>query len=417
VNLAWISVAALMIAILVSCTTQVNVGILCVAFAWIVGVYLGGMRVEEVAAGFPVQLFLTLSGVSLLFTQAQVNGTLDKIAHLAVRGCRGNVGFVPVGFFILAAALASAGPGNIATAAMLAPMAMSVAGRLGIPSFLMAIMVGNGANAGALSPLAPTGIIVNALMVRVGLGGLEWQTYRNNLGAHAAVALAGYLLFGGWRLFHLGSEQVAAAAAGVAGRDTQFTVRNWITLSVIACLICSALFLKLNVGMAAFAGAALLTLLRVADHDTPLRKMPWPVIIMVSGVTMLIALLEKTQGISLFADLIAKISTPRSVTGVVAFVTGSISAYSSTSGVVLPAFLPTVPSLVEKLGGGDPSAIASSMNVGAHLVDVSPLSTIGALCLASAAPGEEPRRLFLQLLAWGLSMTLVGAIACFLLFR
>jgi di/tricarboxylate transporter len=145
--------------------------------------------------------------------------------------------------------------------------------------------------------------------------------------------------------------------------------------------------------------------------------MPWPVIIMVSGVTMLIALLEKTQGISLFADLIAKISTPRSVTGVVAFVTGSISAYSSTSGVVLPAFLPTVPSLVEKLGGGDPSAIASSMNVGAHLVDVSPLSTIGALCLASAAPGEEPRRLFLQLLAWGLSMTLVGAIACFLLFR
>jgi hypothetical protein len=32
--------------------------------------------------------------------------------------------------------------------------------------------------------------------------------------------------------------------------------------------------------------------------------MPWPVIVMVSGVTMLIALPEKTQRLSLFADLL-----------------------------------------------------------------------------------------------------------------
>ena len=70
----------------------------------------------------------------------------------------------------------------------------------------------------------------------------------------------------------------------------------------------------------------------------------------------------------------------------VAFVTGLVSVYSSTSGVVLPAFLPTVPGLVERLGGGDPMAIASSMVVGGHLVDLSPLSTIGALCIA-ALPG------------------------------
>jgi len=50
-----------------------------------------------------------------------------------------------------------------------------------------------------------------------------------------------------------------------------------------------------------------------------------------------------------------------------------------------------------------------------HLVDVSPLSTIGALCLASVT-GEESRRLFNQLLAWGFSMTIVGAILCYLVF-
>lgn len=415
-NLAWVSLAALFAAILISCTTQINVGILCVAFAWIIGVYLGGMGVADVTAGFPVQLFLTLAGVTLLFTQAQVNGTLDKIAHIAVRGCRGNVGVIPIGFFVLGAGLASMGPGNIATAALLAPMAMGVAGRVGVPAFLMAIMVGNGANAGALSPVAPTGVIVNGLMERIGLGGLEWVTYRNNLLAHAAVAFGGYLLFGGWRLFGLGSKNVRSAAAEIAGRDGTFDVRNWITVAVIVLLVTGAIAFDVNVGMAAFAGAALLTLLRIADHESAIRKMPWPVIVMVSGVTMLIAMLEKTHGMTLFTDLLARIASAETVTGVIAFITGLISAYSSTSGVVLPAFLPTIPGLVERLGGGDPVAIASSMNVGAHLVDVSPLSTIGALCLASAPIGENPRALFMKLLAWGMSMTVVGAIACYLLF-
>ena len=81
--------------------------------------------------------------------------------------------------------------------------------------------------------------------------------------------------------------------------------------------------------------------------------------------------------------------------------TGAISTYSSTSGVVLPAFLPTVPTLVSRLGGGEPLAVALSINVGSSLVDVSPLSTIGALCVAAVADPTESRALFRQLMIWG----------------
>jgi hypothetical protein len=78
-------------------------------------------------------------------------------------------------------------------------------------------------------------------------------------------------------------------------------------------------------------------------------------------------------------------------------------------------FLPMVPGLAEQLPGASPIAIAASMNVGGHLVDVSPLSTIGALCMAGAS-AEESQALFTKLLAWGLSMTLVGALLCYLVF-
>jgi hypothetical protein len=80
--------------------------------------------------------------------------------------------------------------------------------------------------------------------------------------------------------------------------------------------------------------------------------------------------------------------------------------------VVLPAFLPTVPGLVEQLGGGNPLAIALSINVGASMVDVSPLSTIGALCVATVTDAVVARRLFRLLLIWGLSMAVVAAVLC-----
>jgi Na+/H+ antiporter NhaD/arsenite permease-like protein len=423
-NLAVISVCALALAVFVSCVSRLNVGVLAIALAWIVGVYIGGMPVSAIMSGFPSQLFLTLTGVTLLFALAQSNGTLERLTVHAVRLCRGNRGTIPVMFFGLGVAIASIGPGNIATAALLAPLAMATAARTGIPLFLMAIMVGNGANAGSLSPIAPTGIIVNGLMARNGLPGFELQSYLYNLLAHAIVAFAGYALFGGVALFRRGSSlpsgplegsPASALDDGVDSQNGPFERRHWITIAVIAALIVSAIGANVHVGMAAFLGAVILVLTGSADDGEGIKRMPWRVIVMVCGVTVLISLVEKAQGLDLVVSLVATISSANTVTAIVAFLTGVVSVYSSTSGVVLPAFLPIVPGLAEQLPGASALGIAMSMNVSGHLVDLSPLSTLGALCIA-AASADESRALFNKLLAWGLSMTVVGALLCYLVF-
>jgi Na+/H+ antiporter NhaD/arsenite permease-like protein len=412
-NVAVVSVCALVLAVLVSCVSRLNVGVLSLALAWIVGVYVAGMPLNAVMAGFPSQLFLTLAGVTLLFALAQTNGTLERLVHHAVRICRGNCGTIPIVFFALGAALSSIGPGNIASAALLAPVAMATAARTRIPLFLMAIMVGNGANSGALSPIAPTGIIVDGLMARNGLPGLEIQAYIYNLLAHALVAFGGYALFGGLALFRAG--RASAEESDDASHGGPFERRHWITIGVIAALIVSVITTSVHVGMGAFAGAAILVLTGSADDGEAVKRMPWRVIVMVCGVTVLIALVEKTQGLGLLVSLVARIASPGTVTAVVAFLTGVVSVYSSTSGVVLPAFLPLVPGLAQQLPGASAAGIAMSMNIGGHLVDVSPLSTIGALCMAGAA-ADESRALFNRLLAWGLSMTIVGAVLCWAMF-
>ena len=420
IELAWISLAALVIVIVLSCTTAVNPGFASLALAWIIGIYIApswGKRftIGEILSGFPTELFLTLVGVTLLFTLARGNGTLDQLVRAALTVCRGNAAIIPFVFFGLALGIASIGAGNIAAAALIAPLAMAVATEARISPFLMTLMVGHGSIAGALSPIAPTGIIANGLMTRMGMSGFERQNYLYNLVANSLAASAAYLVFGGLRLwtqapeFDRTNHTTPSPAIAMAPK-------HWITFGAIGVLVIGVIGFQLHIGMCAFAMAVLLTLAKVADEKPAIQAIPWSVIVMVCGVTVLTSLLEKTGGIDLFTTILARFATHRTVTGLIALVTGVASVYSSTSGVVLPALLPSVPGLVAKLGGGNPLAIASSILIGGHLVDVSPLSTIGALCIASAPASGDRRSLFNQVLAWGLSMSVAGAIGCYLVF-
>ena len=411
-SLAWISVGALVLAVTLSCTTTINVGVLSLALALAVGVFLAGMTPAQVLEGFPTDLLVTLVGVTLLFAIAECNGTLARVTARAVRLCRGHAGVLPIMFFAIGFAVATIGAGATPASALLAPSAMAAAGRAGVPPLLMAIMTGNGALAGTLSPFAPTGIVAHGVMERIGLDGVEWQTFAYNALAHAIVGFGGFFLLGGWKLF-VRRDGVVRAEEPENGPMER---RHWITAAGIAALVVTVAGFGLNVGMMAIIIAAVLVLARTVDEAKAIQRMPWGVILMVTGVTVLVAMMQEAEGMALITSGIARVSTAATIEAVVAFGTGAVSVYSSTSGVVLPAFLPMVPELSARVGGANPLDIAWSMNVGASLVDLSALSTVGALFIAGAPPGTNVRTLFNGLLAWGLSMAVVGGLLCWALF-
>jgi Na+/H+ antiporter NhaD/arsenite permease-like protein len=401
---AVLALVAFLLAIALSMTTRVNVGLLAIALAWAIGVYAAHLSGEALVGGFPSGLFITLAGVTLLFAVAKSNGTLDLLAGHAARVVRGNAGLLPIVFFGLAFVLSAMGPGAVASVAIVAPIAMPVGMRAGVPNLLGAIMIGTGANAGNLSPISAVGAMVNGLLARIGLTGVEWKVAAANFLVHLVVAVAAYVLFGGARLYRAGRAAETVAAA------QRFERRHWVTIGVIATWMVAVSAFRVHVGLAAFAAATVLILARVVEERDAIARIPLEIILMVTGVTMLVAVLEKTGGMDLFTGMIARIATPATINGVIALVTGLISTYSSTSGVVLPAFLPMVPGLVRDVGGGDPLAVALSINVGSALVDVSPLSTLGALCVATVHDPVAARDLFRKLLLWGFSMAAIGAL-------
>lgn len=414
-SVAIISLIALLIAIVVSCFLPYNVGLLSIAFAFLVGVLFAGMKASAILSGFPTSLFIILVGVTYLFSIAEVNGTLERMSNTCIRLVRGKRSLVPIVFFVLGFFLSAIGPGAIPVTALLAPPAMALASKMKINPFLMALFVANGANAAALSPITPSGAIAVGILKNLGRPDISWELFRNTAIANVVIQIFAYFAFGGLALLRPSNDAVGNSNLSTTIVALSYERKHVLTLVGIAMLLLGTLVLKYDVGLLGIVIGVILTILGCAEEGKVIKSMPWGVILMVCGVTVLVNLMSKTGGMDMAVKAMATISTPNTLTFTATFIPGIVSAYASSTGVVLPAFLPLVDGLVKAVGA-DFTSVFSGVCLGAFIVDASPLSTLGALMLGAATPEMDKRKLFNQLMIWGLSMSVVGAVVAWIIF-
>ena len=352
---------------------------------------------------------------------------MEKFSAVCVRLAKSNIRLIPFILFFLVTFITTIGPGNIATCALMAPMCMAIAGRIGLSPFCMTLLVVGAANGAAFSPFSPTGIISNGLIAQwapqVGipqeaLSGIAWKIHWNSEIVQGIVNFGGFFLTGGiaWMAKAKGGANFDIDT--IAPKPEPFDWKQKYTLFTMLVLVCGVIFFKLDVGMMAFVIGTTYILFNIADDGEAVKAMPWGVIVMVCGMSVLINVMDKAGGLNALIDVIAIISNGTTITGVVGFIAGLLSAYSSSSGVIMPMFLSMVPGLLEAVNTVDADhavRLASSIDIGAHLVDTSPLSTLGALCIANAVT-EDKGVLFRNLLLWGLSMSVVGGVVCYVAF-
>jgi Na+/H+ antiporter NhaD/arsenite permease-like protein len=354
---------------------------------------------------------LTLVGITLMFGMAQQNGTLDRLAGFAIKAARGQPALLPFIFFLLTFILSAIGPGNIAAVALLAPIGMAVAVNAGVSPLVMAIMICTGANAGAFSPIALTGIVNVGLMSQIGIDdpSTTFRIFFLVAALQSVSALAAYFIFRGYRVRQDAPKVITVQQSQIES----FEVRHFITLLAILTLVIGVVVFNVAVVVGAFVLAGLLALFKIGDIEIGLQHLPWGVISLVAGISVLVGLLEATGSLDLATNLLASYSSSETVNALLAFTTGLISIYSSSSGVVMPTFVPLLPGLLQALGGGNLTDMVVAVDIGSHLVDVSPLSTLGALCLAALPQTANKSVLFRRLLLWGVSMSVAGAVLAF----
>ncbi len=374
--MALLSLVFLLIAIFLGFFRKMNTGLLSIAFALVLG-RMVGIADAEIIKGFNASLFLMLLGVTYLFSLAQLNGTLDLLAQKVIALAGKRIYLIPIIIYVFSTILAAIGPGTVPTMAIMMVFSMALAAEMKISPVLLATLTALGATGGGVSPLAATGIIGINLCAEFGLTGIEKEFLLNGILASTIYAVIVYVLLGGYKL--------KAQAEGTAKAIAAFNYKQLLTLAGIAAMVLLVMVWRINVGLVSFAVAAVLSFLRVSDEAKALKHIPWGTLLLITGVGVLMQLIIDLGGIDVLSSILVSVMSERTAAAVMGMTAGIMSWFSSTSGVVMPTLIPTIPHVAQQLGGVNQLELASTITMVANTASISPLSTGGALALAAYA--------------------------------
>ncbi len=435
-----IPILALAVMFLAATVLPVNMGALGFVAAFFVGTLSLHMSSDDIIAGFPSSLFLTLVGITYLFAIAQNNGTVDLMVRGAVRLVRGRVALIPWVMFGITAVLTSIGALGPAAVAIVAPIALGFAARYKINALLMGMMVVHGAQAGGFSPISIYGVTVNDIASKAGLTNSPLTLFLGSLLFNAAIGVLLFVFLGGRDLIGRsvhddGAEDTEGTGAGGSGggvpatggdsgsggatatkvRPTAtlagaparpgVTFDQALTLVGLAALAVFSLILDLDVGFISMTVAVVLALASPKAQKGAIAQISWSTVLLIGGVLTFVGVLQEAGTVEYVGNAVASLGMPLLVALLLCYIGAIVSAFASST-AILGA---TIPLAVPFLLAGEVGAVGVivALAISSTIVDVSPFSTNGALVLANAQNVDRDR-FYKQILKYSALVVAIG---------
>lgn len=442
-NIQLLSIALLVGMFIVATLQPINMGALAFACAFLVGSLMMNMKAVDIFAGFPSDLFLTLVGITYLFSIAQINGTIDWLVEGAVKLVRGHVAWIPWVMFLVAAIITGFGALGPAAVAILAPVALGFAFQYRLNPVMMGLMVIHGAQAGGFSPISIYGGITNQIVGKAGLPFAPTSLFLSSFFFNLAIAVLVFVIFGGAKVLHirktasgplpdLHPEGVAQAIVGHGGTPaapishyifeeaqkntsllSSLTPERVMTLIGLTALAVGALVFKFNVGLVAVTVAVALALLSPKTQKAAIDKVSWSTVLLIAGIITYVGVMEKIGTIGYVADGISSLGKPLLVALLLCFTGAIVSAFASST-ALLGAIIPlAVPFLLQ--GHISAIGVVAAIAISTTIVDTSPFSTNGALVVANAQESDRDSVLK-TLLIYSALIAIIGPIVAWLVF-
>ena len=388
-----LALACLIGAIVLGFVKKVNVGIVCLGLALILG-KIGGISDGDIYAGFPYKLFCTLLGTMLFFSLLQQNGTLEKISQKLIGLCGKNTFLVPVIIYIVSYLLSAAGPGAISVQSVTVLFAVSLAVQMNASPVLMGAMAILGAVGGTASPIALTGIIVEELLLEMDITGMGMPIFLGVSLANFTCAVVTYVVLGGYK--------IRQAPGTVQKTVEKFDGKQIMSLIAILVMVVLVVGFAFDVGLVCLTLALILILLGAADEKKAIKMIPWGTLLLIAGVSVLMSITETLGGIQLLSDILASFMNTRTAAPLMGLTGGIMSWFSSANGVVFPTLIPTVPDVAAQVGGASIVQMTAAIVCSATVAGISPMSTGGSLVMAGYAQetgcdDKEQQKVFGQL--------------------
>lgn len=396
-NLAIITLVVLFVTIIIGFVKKVNVGILAIGAALIVG-RMAQMSDAEIISGFNASLFFMLTGVTYLFSILQENGSLELLANKMVSLAKGKKWAIPIVVYIVGFIVPAVGPGAIPALAIIPSFSAPLAVAVGMNPLMMSMMGVLGLFGGRMTSITPEGILINQLAEEQGITNVMSSVLAASTITPIILGVIVYVYYKGYKTTTEGELEASILP--------KFTKEQMLSLMGVVVVMFFVLVFNVNIGIISFLVGSILLILGVADETNVIKRIPWGVLLMVTGVGVLMNIIVKVKGIELLANALSSIMTERTAASIFGLTGGVMSWFSSQLGVVLPTLVPTAGKIAETVGGNvTPTELIAAVGIAGSVAGLSPLSTGGALILASVVTStncskEEENKLFINLFVW-----------------
>jgi di/tricarboxylate transporter len=424
--ISFIIIMAIALSIALGYKTRINVGFFAMGFAYIIGCFVLDMSASDVIKTWPIKIFYIIFAVSVFYNFAINNGTLDKLAQHLLYRTRRYPQMLPIAIFVAAMIIAGLGAGYYSVLAFFGPITLILCEKTKMNKMTGVLAVNFGCLAGSNFVTSASGIIFSGLIQSAGYANSAFD-YTLTIFAVSVVIPVIVLSV----LTFMGRKQMDLSSFS-SERPETFSKNQTIMLRLIFIMVGTVLFFpimhkilpgndaitfmnsKMDIALIAIVFSIFALLMKLGDEKKIIANVPWPTMIMICGVGMLISIAIKAGTIQLLANFISGNIPVLFVPVALCLVGGFMSFFASTLGVVAPALFPIIPAVALSTGL-NPAILFTAVIIGAQATSISPFSSGGSMIL-SAEKEEHKDELFNKLLFRGAPLTLIfSTIFCMLL--
>lgn len=417
---------ALVLAIFMGRKMKINIGLVAIPFAYIIGTFLLKLKPSAVIAMWPISIFFVILAVSLFFSFASANGTLETLAGNLLYRFRALPLMLPIAIFFISALIAALGAGYFAVMVLMAPMALIICEKIHINPLVGALAADCGGQVGSNFMIGLNGVIYRNLITSEGYSGnMAFMTSVSIFIVYLVqtfLVILGMLLISNHRRKMEGVQHEKVELTEAKPFNKQQKVNMILILIFVVILLLPPImhliapvskaltFLNssVDVGLVAVIFTIIAFVLGLGDQKTVLSKVPWNTLLMISGMGMLVSVAVKAGTIKLLSGWVSNIPVLL-VPIVLCLLAALMNAFGgSFVGVVAPALYPVIASVAHTTGL-NPILLYTCMTIGGLSTGISPFCAGGAMVLGFT-PDKERDGMFAKEFYVGLPLCLGAAL-------
>lgn len=403
-------VLSIFVAVAIGYKRKINVGLIAIAFSYIFGAFVLGMKPSQIIALWPTSLFFFIMMASFFYGIAVTNGTLGLLSEHAIYAFRNHPYLIPVMMWLSCFVLSGLGPGPTTIFAFMPAIILGMSDRIKLNKLVSAVCIVGGGVAGGYTPISLCYATVKTCLANAGYAEAEIVSMMpkisfNNILAQVLIFIVIYIITKAWKVESPVYEEKPAA---LSKKQVQTAI------VILLGLIIAVLFplLKALFPAVAIFGTiksaiepsllfcvllVISLLMNLGDQKKALNFIPWSTIILVCGTGMLVSVAKSAGAIDYLSNWVSGNLSPLGAKFIIALCAGAMSFFSSTLGVVAPTLIPFIPG-ISAATGVHATALISAIMVGGHFAGVSPFSTGGAMTMSGENDESKKNKLFVSLM-------------------